>query len=130
MLPPSAHRVIIFEELYVRRALASFPAGDDGADSADDTNTEHGIAPDQDGLHSGEGLDDMLRIEDELSIEQILLYRSIARSAKIGGSSRVKVRGRPTSSLGRLCVVLPERTSGAGAFLQLPFLPWSLLTHK
>jgi hypothetical protein len=87
-----------------RRALASFPAGDDGADSADDTNTEHGIAPDQDGLHSGEGLDDMLRIEDELSIEQILLYRSIARSAKIGGSSRVKVRGRPTSSLGRRTV--------------------------
>ena len=81
-----------------RRTLAAFPAGDDGANGP---NTEHGIAPDQDELHSGEGLDEMLRIEDELSIEQILLYRSIARSAKIGGSSRVKVRGRPTGSVGR-----------------------------
>ena len=70
-----------------RRALAAFSGDDDDAGGGGGT-TEHGHI-----AHPGDGAEELLKIEDRLPIEQILLYRSIARSAKIGGTSRVGFRG-------------------------------------
>ena len=70
-----------------RRMLAAFSGDEDDAGGGGGV-PEHGLIS-----HSGGDVEELLKIEDGLPIEQILLYRSIARSAKIGGTSRVGFRG-------------------------------------
>ena len=82
-----------YVEVYTRvrlggRTLAAFP----GEDLNSDEVTRRSVTGGPVDAVSGLGEDDLARFEDELPIEQVLLYRSIARSMKISGTSRVRIK--------------------------------------